>query len=97
MWSGPVIHLITGLGMCLATCQQIEYYIAHSFLLGISKKQKQQYKTIKDLSNGCFASIDFALHHWGRPKEIPKSAFSRREKKEVSLFFDFFTPKEGAI
>jgi hypothetical protein len=36
----------------LATCQQIEHYIASSFLLGISKKQKQKYKTINDLKEG---------------------------------------------
>jgi hypothetical protein len=49
IWNGPVNHLITGLGMCLVRCQQIEHYIAHSFLLGISKKQKEKYKTINDL------------------------------------------------
>jgi len=37
---------------CLAACQQIEYYIASSFLLGISKKQKQKYKTLNDLREG---------------------------------------------
>ena len=52
IWDGPTIHFITGLGICLATCQQIEHYIAHSFLLGISKKQKQKYKTLKDLRDG---------------------------------------------
>jgi hypothetical protein len=40
-WDGPTNHLITALGICLATCQQIEHYIASSFLLGISKKQKR--------------------------------------------------------
>lgn len=52
IWDGPAIHLITGLGMCLATCQLIEHYIAHSFLLGISKYQKKKYETINDLIEG---------------------------------------------
>lgn len=52
IWSGPAIHLITALGMCLATCQLIEYYVANSFLLGISKQQKRKYKTIDDLRKG---------------------------------------------
>lgn len=52
IWEGPAIHLITALGICLVTCQQIEHYIANSFLLGISKKQKQQYETINDLKEG---------------------------------------------
>lgn len=43
IWLEPEIHLVTALGMCLIRCQQIEHYIAHSFLLGISKKQKQKY------------------------------------------------------
>jgi hypothetical protein len=51
-WNGPVIHLVTGLGMCVIRCQQIEYYISNSFLLGISKKQKAKYKTINDLREG---------------------------------------------
>jgi hypothetical protein len=38
--------------MCLAHCQQIEFYIAHSFLLGISKEQKKKYRTINDLRRG---------------------------------------------
>jgi hypothetical protein len=37
IWAGPVRHLITGLGMCLIRCQQIEHYIAQSFLFGMSK------------------------------------------------------------
>jgi hypothetical protein len=51
-WNGRVIHLITGLGMCLVRCQQIEHYISQSFLLGISKKQKEKYETINDLRAG---------------------------------------------
>ena len=37
IWKGPVIHLITALGICLVRCQQIEHYISQSFLFGISK------------------------------------------------------------
>jgi hypothetical protein len=52
IWNGRVIHLITGLGMFLVRCQQIEHYIAQSFLLGVSKKQKRKYETIDDLRAG---------------------------------------------
>jgi hypothetical protein len=52
IWLEPEIHLVTALGMCLIRCQQIEYYIAHSFPLGISKKQKQKYNTLNDLRKG---------------------------------------------
>jgi hypothetical protein len=48
----PEIHLVTALGICLIRCQQIEHYIAQSFLLGISKKQKEKYLTINDLREG---------------------------------------------
>jgi hypothetical protein len=162
--------------MCLATCQLIEYYIVNSFLLGISKQQKQKYETIDDLRNGWkrktlgnmiksieeaweieptlkanlelflanrnrlihgitteeqfdirthwgqdeliaflsffdvharivkmafrssyYASIDFAFHQWGRPTKISRRAFGRKHKREASLFFEFFKPKEDAI
>jgi hypothetical protein len=52
IWDGPVIHLITCLGICVAMCQLIEYYIYNSFLLGISKRQKRKYETLNDLKNG---------------------------------------------
>jgi hypothetical protein len=52
VWRPPEIHLVTALGMCLIRCQQIEHYIAHSFLLGISKEQKRKYHTINDLRAG---------------------------------------------
>jgi hypothetical protein len=176
IWEEPVIHLITALGICLVTCQQIEHYIANSFLLGISKKQKQQYRTIKDLRAGwrrktlgamlkCteeaweiepilkanlelflvnrnrlihgitmdeqsdirthwgreellaflsffdvharivksafrasyYASIEFAFHHWERSEGIPKKIFGPKQRREASLFYTFFTPKDGAI
>jgi hypothetical protein len=51
-WQPSQIHLLTMLGMCIAKCQQIEHYIAHSFILGVSKKQKHKYKTIKNLIDG---------------------------------------------
>lgn len=51
-WEPSQIHLLTMLGICIARCQQIEYYIAHSFLLGVSEKQKRKYKTINNLIDG---------------------------------------------
>jgi hypothetical protein len=175
-WPGPEIHIITALGMCLVRCQQIEDYIAKSFLLGISKKQKGQYATINDLKTGwkkktlggmlrCieeaweieplvkanfelflknrnalihglttseqfdirtywgqkelwsflkffdiqsrivkqafrasyYASIHFAVHHFGAPPGTPKKLFNRAQQKEMQMFFEFFTPKEDAI
>jgi hypothetical protein len=44
-----------------------------------------------------YASIAFAFDFWGRPKNIPKEVFGRKQTKEASLFFAFFTPKDGAI
>jgi hypothetical protein len=52
IWDSGTMPLITGLGMCLATCQLIEHYIAQSFLLGVSKRQKQKYETLDDLKKG---------------------------------------------
>jgi hypothetical protein len=52
IWEQSDIHLFAALGMCVATCQQIEEYIANSFLLRISKKQKQQFGTINELKEG---------------------------------------------
>jgi hypothetical protein len=175
-WPGPEIHIIIALGMCLVRCQQIEDYIAKSFLLGISKKQKSQYATINDLKQGwkkktlgsmlrCieeaweieplvkatfelflknrnalihglttseqfdirtywgqkelwsflrffdiqsrivtqafrasyYASIHFAVHHFGAPPGTPKKLFNRTQQHEMRMFFEFFTPKENAI
>lgn len=42
--------LFTLLGICIARCQQIEHYIAHSFILAVSAKEKTRYKTIDDLT-----------------------------------------------
>jgi hypothetical protein len=42
--------LFTLLGACIARCQQIEHYIAHSFILAVSAKDKSKYKTINDLT-----------------------------------------------
>lgn len=176
IWNGPVIHLVTALGMCLIRCQQIEHYIAHSFLLGISKKQKAKYNTINDLRAGwkkktfgnmllcieeaweieptvkaglelfveCrnrlvhglttnerfdirtdwgqrelwaflyffdihsrivkkafqasyYASIHFAVERWGLPNGFPKRIFSKRQKDEVGVFAQFFSPKLDCI
>ena len=176
IWPKPEIHLVTALGICLIRCQQIEHYIAQSFLLGISKKQKRKYTTINDLRAGwmkktlgnmlqCiqeaweihplvkanlefflenrnllihgvatnerfnirtrwgqrellsflnffdvhsrivkrafrasfYASIEFAIRHWGAPKGFPKRVFNKKQKEEMSLFFEFFKPKEEAI
>jgi hypothetical protein len=44
-----------------------------------------------------FASIEFGLHQWGRPKGIPKKVLNRKQTEEAGLFFDFFTAKDGAI
>lgn len=41
--------LFTLLGICIARCQEIEHYIAHSFILGVSMKNKNKYATINDL------------------------------------------------
>lgn len=176
LWNGPVRHLITGLGMCLIRCQQIEHYIAQSFLLGISKKQKSKYETINDLKSGwkkktfgnmlkCIeeawlihplvkasfeiylaqrnmlvhdlatserfdlrthwgeqeflafiaffdvhsllvkkafrssylASIDFAILQLGPQEGMPKKVFNKKQKQEISMFFEFFTPKYESI
>lgn len=176
MWPGSEIHLITALGMSLVRCQQIEDYIAKSFLLGISRKQKSQYTTIDDLRNGwkkktlgnmlrCieeaweieplvkanfqlflanrnalvhglttsekfdirtrwgqlelwsflrffdiqsrivkqafrasyYASIQFAVQHFGTPDGIPKKLFNKKQIEEIRMFFEFFSPKAEAI
>jgi hypothetical protein len=36
-----------------------------------------------------YASIEYAFHHWGRPKDIPKNLFGRKQSKEASTFFAF--------
>jgi hypothetical protein len=51
-WDPSQLHLLTMIGVCLAMCQEIEHYIAHSFVLGISERQKRRYKTIDDLREG---------------------------------------------
>jgi hypothetical protein len=43
-----------------------------------------------------YASIEFAFHHWGRPKAISKKLLGHKQTKEASLFFAFFKPKDGA-
>lgn len=44
--------LYTLLGVCVARCQEIEDYIAESFILATSAKDKIHYKTIGDLIQG---------------------------------------------
>jgi hypothetical protein len=41
--------LFTLLGLCVARCQEIEHYIAHSFILAVSAREKPKYATISDL------------------------------------------------
>ncbi|MET3666629.1 hypothetical protein [Caulobacter sp. 1776] len=52
IWDGGTQHIITMLGMCLAMCQLIEFYISNSFILGLSRRQKEKYETINDLKMG---------------------------------------------
>ncbi|WP_262696459.1 hypothetical protein [Kordiimonas aquimaris] len=51
IWHEPEIHIVTGLGMLLIRCQEIEDYIARSFILGLSPKQKKKHKTLGELTN----------------------------------------------
>jgi len=44
-----------------------------------------------------YASMHFAVHHFGLPPGAPKRLFSRAQQKEMKMFFEFFTPKEDAI
>jgi hypothetical protein len=176
LWHAPEIHIVTALGICLIRCQQIEDYIAKSFLLGISKKQKGKFNTINDLRDGWkkktlgnmlqsmqeaweidptikanlelflenrnllvhgittserydirtrwgqyellsflnffdvhsrivkrafrasyFASIMFAIHHWGVPEGSPKRLLTKKHRDEASIFFEFFKPRDGEI
>src|SRR5207244_4748461 len=47
-WHPSQLHLLTMLGISIARCQEIEHYIAHSFLLGIGDSQKRKYSTFED-------------------------------------------------
>jgi hypothetical protein len=176
VWKGRQVHLISMLGMSLARCQRIEFYITHAFLLGISKQQKAKYQTLDDLRKGwekktlgqmlraieeaweieptvkasfdlfrwqrnqlihgittndrydiqtswgqdelvsflaffdvhsrlvkkvfrgaLSASLEYAVHHWGRPKSLPKNFPSPKHKEDAGFFFEVFTPKKGTI
>lgn len=176
IWREPEIHLVTALGMCLIRCQQIEHYIAQSFLFGISRNQKRKYETINDLRAGWrkktlgnmlesiqeaweieptvkanlelflknrnllvhgittderfdirtlwgqrellsflnffdfhsrivkrafrasyYASLDFAIRRWGLPKGGSRSPFNKKQIQEISIFVEFFKPKDDAI
>ncbi len=48
IWEESQSQLLTMLGMCVARCQQVEFYLANSFLFGLSEKERRRYKTIKD-------------------------------------------------
>jgi hypothetical protein len=52
IWNQGEVHILTMIGMCLASCQLIEFYISNSFILGLSKVQKEKYETINDLRDG---------------------------------------------
>lgn len=172
IFSPSQMHLYKLLGICIARCQEIEHYIAHSFLLGISEKQKRRYDTINDLTEGwkkktfgqliaaieeaydieptvkiCiqlfldmrnqlvhglttsprndihtswgqdemvsflmlfemlsrpirkafrasfYASIDFGVKQWLNDNEKFKRLLSRKQDKEIDIFFAFFSPK----
>lgn len=51
-YTAPQSTLLLMLGTCVARCQEIEHYIAQSFILGISSKEKSKYKTISDFAAG---------------------------------------------
>lgn len=51
-WKEAEYDLLKMMGICIVRCQRIERYIAHSFILGISKKQRSKYKTIDDFIEG---------------------------------------------
>lgn len=42
--------LFTLLGVCIARCQEIENYIAHSFILATASKDKNKFSTISELT-----------------------------------------------
>jgi hypothetical protein len=44
-----------------------------------------------------YASIEFAIHQWGTPKNITKPILNNKQKKEADFFFQFFTPIESEI
>jgi hypothetical protein len=50
-YSGRQIILCNLLGICVARCHQIESYISDSFILAVSAKEKDRYKTIDELRN----------------------------------------------
>lgn len=176
VWKGRQVHLISMLGMSLARCQRIEFYIAHAFLLGISKQQKAKYQTLDDMRKGwekktlgqmlraieeaweieptvkasfdlflwqrnqlihgittkdrydiqtawgqdelvsflaffdihsrlvkkvfrgaLHASFGYALHHWGRPKGLPKNYPPPEHEEDADFFFEVFKLKEDAV
>lgn len=89
IWDGPEIHIVTALGMMLIRCQQIEDYIAKSFILAISDKQKRKYETIEDIENG-----------W-RKKTLGNLIRCIEEGWEIDPFFkqflDFFVQNRNMV
>ena len=63
-----------------------------------AKNSRSASRLVKKVFRSAFyASIDLALHHWGRPKGIPKKIPTAKQKEEAAFFFEIFTPKDGAI
>jgi len=50
IYSSKQSLLLMKLGICVARCQEIEHLIAHSFILGVSAKEKSKYRTINELT-----------------------------------------------
>lgn len=44
-----------------------------------------------------YASIQFAVQHFGAPDGIPKKLFNKKQIEEMRMFFEFFSPKAEAI
>jgi hypothetical protein len=49
IYSDSQMSLLQLLGICLARCQEIEYLIAHSFVLGLNEADKRRYVTIGNM------------------------------------------------
>jgi hypothetical protein len=46
------VMIMAKMGMCLVVCHKVEFYLANSFLLGVSEKQKRKYATFDELLGG---------------------------------------------
>ena len=49
IYSSSQMSLLQLLGICLARCQEIEYLITHSFVLGLNDSDKRRYVTIGNM------------------------------------------------